>query len=264
MVSAFAARFSLVEYGERKKIKDFCLNYRSSFVLDYYTQDTFFYRVINHVLRHQRYDIIYQYRHAIIDLIERLRQFSPSEDDSLSLVLYRGQFMTIFELEKMKNNVGELVSSTSFLSTTMNGELAQIFAGDGSYPDPCLASVIFKIHLDVGQPMRPYALINNSAEDEVLFSPGTKFVLMSCRKLHDSGRLWLMDLKAISEKQQEQLTLNHGETFLLLSSASGWPTLGRGCSSSNHLMRPLSKVETDLGHPHEQSFKHVYTIFSVS
>jgi hypothetical protein len=158
--------------------------------------------------------------------------------------------MTIFELEKLKNNVGELVSSSSFLSTTMSPQIAQIFAGDGSHDNPYLVSVLFKIHLDTGQPMLPYALINDSAEEEVLFSPGTRFVLMSCRKLHDNDRLWLFELKAIPEKQQEQLELNHGETFLLLSSARGWPTVGRGCSPLNHLTRPLSKVETDVGHPH--------------
>jgi hypothetical protein len=223
MLGAFAARSSQVDYGERNKIANFCLNYQSSSALDYYTKDMFFYRFLNHVLRQQRHDIIYQYRHAIIDAIERLRRPSPSEDDSVSLVLYRGQHMTKFELEKMKNNVGKLVSCASFFSTTMNPQLAEIFAGDGSDDNPCLVSVIFKIYLDTGQPMRPYALINKSAEEEVLFSPGTKFILMSCRKLHDNGRFWLFELNAIPEKQQEQLELNHGETFLLLNAASGWP-----------------------------------------
>jgi hypothetical protein len=72
--------------------------------------------------------------------------------------------------------------------------------------------------------MRPYARIDYSAEDEVLFSPDTKFGLISCRELDDNGRLWHVELTAIPEKQQEQLALTHGETFLLLSSASGWPT----------------------------------------
>ncbi|CAF3966254.1 unnamed protein product [Rotaria sp. Silwood1] len=83
---------------------------------------------------------------------------------------------------------------------------------------------MLKIHLDTGQPMRPYALINNSAEEEVLFSPGTRFILMSCRKLHDNGRFWLFELKAIPEKEQEQLKLNHGESFFVAESPNRWPT----------------------------------------
>jgi hypothetical protein len=132
--------------------------------------------------------------------------------------------MTVFELEKMKDNVGELVSCSSFFSTSSDPRIAEIFAGDGSDDNPYLVSVICQIRLDASQPMRPYARIENSGEEEeILFSPGTRFRLMSCRKLHDNGRLWLFELVAISEKQQEQLILNHGETFLLLSSARGWP-----------------------------------------
>jgi hypothetical protein len=224
MLNAFGALSSQSNYGERGKIEEFCRNYLSSFMIQYYTQDSFFYRIINRILRQQQLHVIYQYRHAIIDLIECIRRSVPSEGDSIPPVLWRGQQMTLFELGKMKNNVGELICTSSFLSSTMNRTIAEIFAGDGSDDNPCFVSVILKIYLDTSQPMRPYTLINNSAEEEVLFSPGTRFILLSCRKLHDNDRLWLIELKAIPEKQQEQLALTHGETFLLLSSASGWPT----------------------------------------
>jgi hypothetical protein len=95
----------------------------------------------------------------------------------------------------------------------------------GSDDNPYVVSVIFKIHLYTGQPMRPYTLINNGGEEEeVSLSPGTKFIIKSCRKLHDNDRLWLFKLKVIHEKQQEQLKLNHGQSFLLFSSANGWLT----------------------------------------
>jgi hypothetical protein len=223
MMGAFAARSSQVDYGERKQIEDFCRKYQSSSALIDYTEDSFYYRVLNFALRQQRYDIIYQYRHAIIDVIKCLRKLAPFRDKTGSWILYRGQQMTIFELEKIKNNIGELVSCLSFFSTSLDPRIAKIFAGDGSDDNPCLVSVIFEIRLNTSQPMRPYARIETSFEEEVLFSPGTRFCLMSCRKLHDNGRLWLFELVAISEKQQEQLILNHGETFLLLSSARGWP-----------------------------------------
>ncbi|CAF2641792.1 unnamed protein product [Rotaria sp. Silwood2] len=224
MLGAFAARSSQVDYGERKIIEDLRLNYQCSSVINFYTTGIFFHRTLNHILRQQQLHDIFCIRHAIIDLINYLRRPLPTEEDSVSLVFYRGQQMTIFELEKMKNNVGEIFNAAPFLSTSMNHQVAPIFAGDGSDNDPCIVSVILKIYLDTGQPMRPYARINNSGEDEVLLSPGTKFVLMSCRKLHDRGRLWLLELKAITEKQQEKLELNYGETFLLLSEARGWPT----------------------------------------
>ena len=224
MVGAFAACSSQVDYGIQKKRDEICLRYKSSSALHYYINNDFFYRTLNDVLRQGREDVFYEYRHAIMDIIKCLRRILPPEENSVAGILYRGQLMTVIEVDKLKGNVGELVIFSSFTSTTSNLELAEIFSGNGLNDSPDLVSVIFKIYLDTGQPMRPYAHIPKSAEDEVLFSPGTKFLLMSCRKLHDNGRLWQFELKAISEEQQEQLTLTYGETLLLLTSATGWPT----------------------------------------
>ncbi|UJR13620.1 hypothetical protein I4U23_000633 [Adineta vaga] len=60
--------------------------------------------------------------------------------------------MTLFELESMKNNVSGLIASFC-LSTTLNHKIAQGFVGPRLDDDPCLVSMIFKIHLDTGQPI---------------------------------------------------------------------------------------------------------------
>ena len=180
--------------------------------------------MINQILRQTREDSFYVYRHAIVDIVRCLWRPLPAEEDSVSLTLYRGQLMTVLEVEKLKSNVWELVVFSSFMPTTFNRSIAEVFAGNGLNVTPNLVSVFLKIYLDTSQSMRPYALVPNSAEEEVLFSPGTKFLLMSCRKLHDNGRHWLFELEAISEEQQEQLTLTYGETLMLLTSANGWPT----------------------------------------
>ena len=224
MLGAMRAQSLQVDHKKRKKIEEFCYQYQSASALAYYTEATFFYQVLNSILRQNRVDIIYTYRHAIIDIINCLRRIRSLEGDGVPLTLYRGQLMTIIEVDKLKNNLGELVAVNSFFSTSFSRSVAECFSGMGSNEGALLVSVIFEIHLDTGQPMPPYAWIPNSGEDEVLFSPGTKFRLISCRKLHDDGRLWLFGLQAISEQQQEQLTLSHGETMMLLSSASGWPT----------------------------------------
>ena len=224
MVGAFAARSSQVDYGEGRQIEDFCRNYYLTCILNHYTKDGFYYRLMNRILRQECCSTIYQYRHTMIDMMNCLKRLFSIQTKSNTWTLYRGQQITIFELEKLKNNVGELISCSSFFSTTFNHQLAQIFAGDGSDDNPYYVSIIFQISLGPNQPIRPYARIENSAEEEMLFSPGTRFRLMSCRKLHDRGQLWFCELLAIPEDQQKQLMLNHGETFLLLSSASGWPT----------------------------------------
>ncbi len=224
MLDTFAACSSKYDYGDRRHIDHFCLNYEPTSVLKFYRQSSFFHKELNRILRQKNLDEFYLIRHVINDLIGVLRQPVSSEEDSVSLTLYRGQQMHIFELNKLKNNVGEIVAIATFFSTTMNPKVAETFAGDASRFDRYLVSVIFKIYLDTSQETRPYALIANSGdEEEVLLSPGTSFMLMSCRKLDDNSRLWLIELQAITERQQEQVELTYGEALLLLSSASGWP-----------------------------------------
>lgn len=192
----------------------FSLNESSSSVLNRYTESTCFHRDLNLMLRQQRDDLIYQHRDQIFELIESLRQPIPSEDDSVLLTLYRGQQMTIMEVDELRTHEGEIVSSLPFLSTSLNSEIATIFAGDGRSNNMYFVSVIFTIFLDTGQPTKPYALIDGSAEEEVLLSPRTKFLLVSCRKLHDNGRLWHFELRAIPEKQQKEIECTYGRTFL--------------------------------------------------
>lgn len=221
MLAAFATHTLRYTCGENVKLDQWCLGYQSSDVVRYYTHTPFFHQILNRILRRSQHHTIHEVRHAIIDLINQLRRPLPSKEDSVLLTLYRGQQMTLFELEKLKISEGEVVRTTSFFSTTFRKSVADAFGECQDGHDPTLISVIFEIQVDTSQPMRPYALVSNNGEEEVLFSPGTKFILMSCRKLHDNGRLWLMKLQAISEQQQEQLKKNHGETFLLFNRAGG-------------------------------------------
>ncbi|CAF3310193.1 unnamed protein product [Rotaria socialis] len=223
ILGASAAPSSQVDYGERKIIQVSDINQYSSSIIDWYTKATSDHRILNHTLRQKQLHDIVCRRHTIVALINSLRRPLTAEEDGTLLILLRAQKMTIFELEKMKHNIGEIISAAPFLSTTMNPQIAEIFVGDGSDDNPYLVSVILKIYLDTGQEMRPYARIYNSAEEEVLLSPGTKFVLKSCKQIDDKERRWLLELYAISEKQQEKVELTYGETFMLLNEASGWP-----------------------------------------
>jgi hypothetical protein len=203
------------DYGRREWFERLSRHYQPQSALEYYTQDSPFHRTINYILRHDPIDDICCAQPVIGDIIDCVKQLPTAKEDAVLLTLYRGQQMTIFELDKLRRCIDDIVSTKSFLSTTFKYSVASIFSGNGLINDPYMVSVIFKIHLDTGQPMRPYRLINVSAEDEVLLSPNTKFVLRSCRKLHDSVPLWLIELQAIPEIQQEQLRLIYGETFLL-------------------------------------------------
>ncbi|CAF1540669.1 unnamed protein product [Adineta ricciae] len=211
--STLSTLWSQGQYGRRESFETFSRNYQPRFALKYYTQDSDFHRIINRTLRQDSIERIYHIRAVISHTIDCLRQSSLSEEDSVMLTLFRGQQITVFELDKLRRCKGEVVSIRSFFSTTFSASVADIFSGNGAIKDRYMVSVRFKIYLDTSQSMRPYRLITESAEDEVLLSPGTKFVLKSCRKLHDNPRSWLIKMVAIPEKQQEQLRLTYGETF---------------------------------------------------
>ncbi len=108
MLATVAARSSQYDYGEEKEIEDlFRMHSSSSCVVELYTQDSPFFRVLNRILRQQRHDLIYRILPIINDLINHLRQSLSHQDKNVSFTLYRGQQMTIFEIEKLKNNIGE-------------------------------------------------------------------------------------------------------------------------------------------------------------
>lgn len=204
-----------ISVEDTRKMNELLYNYSPLLVLNLYTQTTCFFRVINQILRGKNDDFIDKYRHIIFDLIKCLSHNSLSKTDQGLLTVYRGQQMSIFEAAQLQNHIGELVSTRPFLSTTLNQDVAKIFAGSSFNEKPYEVSVIFEISIDTGQSIRPYTLIRNSAEEEeeVLFSPDTKFVLISCRKLHENGVLWYFKLNAVPEQQEQQSKQSNGETF---------------------------------------------------
>ena len=203
------------ECEEPQWLKILIPNYRPQLALNYYTETSHFHRIINHALRQGSPEKLYHVQHAVHDIMSCLGQNTAAEENGIFLTVYRGQQMTTFEKDRLLKCIGDVIPIKSFFSTTFSFPIASIFSGNGLIRDRYMVSVIFKIYLDTGQPLRPYGLIYWSAEDELLLSPGTKFVLMSCRKLHDKTQLWLMELQAVPEKKQEQLRVIHGETFSL-------------------------------------------------
>ena len=202
-------------FGHREKL----IKRLKRVVLRHYRKIPSFHHMLNLILRQRLPEGINRWRLIIEALTECLRRPLPLEVDSVSLTLYRGQQMTWLEVHKLKTAVGEVITSSCFLSTTFNPQVAECFVGDGSNNGPYLVSVRFKIELETHQTMKPYAFIINSAEEEeVLFSPYIKFRLKSCRKLDENGHQWMIELQAVSEEQQRQLTSTYGDTFSCSSS----------------------------------------------
>ncbi|CAF4350976.1 unnamed protein product, partial [Didymodactylos carnosus] len=199
---------------ELEKINDFRLYYSSDAAVSWYTRDSFVYRVVNKALRTQDIDIIFKFRFYIADLYRQLQKehskFMESfTDDEYILTVYRGQHLKGDEFQELKDNIGRLISVSTFLSTTYKKDIASILAGDGSR-SPILESILFEIQINTSIHTKPYANIkglNFGREDEILLSIGTIFRIESVEK-QTGSEIWSVKLLLHTEDDEQLKVLS--------------------------------------------------------
>ncbi|CAF1154448.1 unnamed protein product [Adineta steineri] len=193
-----------------EKINEFERSYQHSQAIEWYTTNSFLYRLLLQALRMEDIDTIFKLRYYIYDLHNQLAQLHTSYLNSLPsdqriLTLYRGQRMKITELTRLQQNVDKLISMNSFLSTTNNVTAAVFFAGDGCLNDPNgEVSVVYQITIDTSVPHSiPFAKIQYESifedEDEVLFSMASVFRIDNVEKYET---LWVVELTLISKEDE--------------------------------------------------------------
>lgn len=196
---------------EQEKIRDFQENYVAEEAISWYTRDSFLFRTLNKALRTENIDIIYKFRFFLADLLNQLK-FLQSEFlellDEMVLTVYRGASISRNELENLKTNVGGLVSFNTFLSTSLEKNVALLFAGEGN-DRPYRESVLFQIKIYVQDNLKPFANIKGKSfmkhEDEILFSLGTVFRIESVDNFDES--VWLINLTLSGDEDQQLQSL---------------------------------------------------------
>ncbi|CAF1351007.1 unnamed protein product [Adineta steineri] len=176
-------------------IRKFGDTYAADKALEWYTRDCFLYRVLNKILRTENIEALYIFRTYIADVCAQLeenkRLYCCSHE---IMIVYRGQLMLQWELTKLKNSIGHLVSVNAFFSATRDENVAMIFAGDESDYD-YLKSVIFEIEVDTRLRHTLFAPIshlgNMNAEDEILFSLSTVFKIIDVLPQQHHWRIYL-------------------------------------------------------------------------
>ncbi|CAF1677834.1 unnamed protein product, partial [Didymodactylos carnosus] len=115
---------------------------------------------------------------------------------------YRGQCMTLDEIDLLKENVDSRLSVNTFLSTTKNLEVARMYIGNDH---PLVQSCIFEIYLNARTEYndKPFANISDftafNDENEILFSMGTVFRVISVEK-NEEEHLWYIKLELINDE----------------------------------------------------------------
>ncbi|CAF2816051.1 unnamed protein product [Rotaria sp. Silwood2] len=167
-------------------IDEFERQYTNGRAIEWYTRDSFLYRILNKALRVQDIDILFKLRFFIKDLQAQLEKLY--EDD-----------------EKKRNGIIVVYRSIllDFLSTTTDRNIALIYSG-GGLQRPSQESVLFEIMVDQEKCQRPFHNIRDLssfyAENEVLFAMG-----MICRiqSIQEVDGVWSVKLTSNEEDDED-------------------------------------------------------------
>ncbi|CAF0869022.1 unnamed protein product [Rotaria sp. Silwood1] len=178
-------------------VNEFEKEYAPEYALWWYTRETFLYRLLNKALRVQNIDLLYLFGFYIRDLEQELKQHRYSSP----IHVYRGQLMSIEELDLLKDSKDKLISVNSLLSTTFNRELALMYL-DSSNNDNMLQKVLFEIDADPCQDgIKPFVDLSKISifpeEEEILMMLGSVFRVIDIS--HDDSNIWHIQMNLCSE-----------------------------------------------------------------
>lgn len=194
---------------ELKKIELFRSTYTADKAIDWYTEDCFIYRLVNQAFRTEDVALWYIFRFYIVDLCKQLEKIHQAQNIQNCLRLYRGQArMPTKELEILRTNVGGLILTNAFLSTSKSVEIAQQFILDAENSDDCQV-VMFEIILDASQ-LKDTVFVDvdmyfkQSSESEILFNIGSVFRIQNVH--YDiTLNIWKIHMEATDEGKQDIL-----------------------------------------------------------
>ena len=209
-------------------INEFERNYDPQRAIWWYTRATCVYSMLNQAFYALRIRILLAMKFIIRDLYSHLRKLQLQASFPATITVYRGQNMKHRDFERqLKNNIGGLLSVTTFWSTSRDMNVAQMFLER----DPHKVAVIFEMEIDttVDTDKSPFADIHNESaiedEDEVLFSIGTVFRIV--RIVHvENDDIWKVSLTMTTDADEQLYALTN-QVIKEISGSTGYHRLGK-------------------------------------
>jgi hypothetical protein len=197
--------------------------YESSQALKYYTKSPALFRAVNQACGTENMQQIFNFRVFISDLNNNLREIDKQQQEggmkSSIKYVYRGKRLSGSVLQKLIDHEGGLISMNSFLSTTLDVDVALAYACPDTNKNEN-SPVLFRFRIDTNI-KQPYACISNysqvAVESEVLFSLGTIWRIETVSMIE---KLWEIHLISCDELdlQINELLKNYTENGCNLSS----------------------------------------------
>ena len=179
-------------------LQQFKESYVPERVLQWYTRDSFLYRILNKALRIQNIKLLFLLQFIIRDLCQQLDKLQRQQKRA-AFHVFRGQFMSAEELNVLKGSKGQFISITSFFSTSLDEQVSLAFVSSES-TDLCRVLFIVEVVTHLSYCTKPFANISSKSqclnEDEVLFMIATVFRVID---IYSRGELTVIQMVVSDE-----------------------------------------------------------------
>ncbi len=187
---------------EIENINRFEKEYLSTKVLQWYTEECFFYKTLNSILRTENIHWMFLYRSYIFDLQQQLRQNQCKD----ILKVYRAQKISKDELDSLQNSLNQFISINSFFSTSTDRSKALSFFNLSKSTEN-IEKILFEIEANPNLvKTKPFANISKFSdfpdENEILFMIGSIFRLtnISFDKIQQN---WIIQMTLASDEEND-------------------------------------------------------------
>jgi tetratricopeptide (TPR) repeat protein len=232
-------------------ISEFEKNYEPNQAINWYTRESFLYKILNKALRTQNIEVLYKIRTFIRNLhFHLLECYQEQNNNSITRILYRGQCMSNNEFKKLQNNKDGLLSVSNFFSTTEDKSLAMIYAGVSNDDETAMVFEI-KIEPSLTDIMSPFANIQEfsnfgQAEKEWLFSFGSVFRIVDIKEGIDN-QPWYIHLLLTNEFDQElKMMTEHFRSDISIGLLLPIHSLGKLSYKMGNYMRAIEYYQMAL------------------
>lgn len=204
---------------ELKLIDEFEQQYTPQDAIRWYSKQSFLYRLVNKALRSEDLEQLQTFRFFIGDLSRSLacEHDKMLASDDRTLTVFRGTKVAQEEFEKMKENLGQIISTNGYLSTSRLRSPALRFAQKSTKRTDGIA-VLFQIQCCVQHLGRSVIYADIGAfsdypdEQEVLFDLNASFRLDS---IEQDGSVQLVRMTATNDGERvtkDYIELTQNET----------------------------------------------------
>ncbi|CAF1543877.1 unnamed protein product [Didymodactylos carnosus] len=147
-------------------VNEFETTYRADQAIQWFTRNTFLYRLLNKALRQHNIELMFLFDFYVRDLYQQIKQryeqFKATRTEDPMIKVYRGQIMPLKEIDRISTYAGWLIINCMF-STSRNRFFALFMLSppSSSKPDDEVQYALFEIDVDIRKTSIPFADISD-------------------------------------------------------------------------------------------------------